>query len=162
MARKTLFISHAEKDTKLAGAMVELLKNATSIKSEDVISFSLEEAGIPSEEDFVSHIRSKIGNPESTIVLLTPNYLSSRFCLCELGTVWAISQNMIPLLVPPLEARHVTKLIPENRLHQIDDPDDLNKFIAIIQEQLGLGDLNLPRWAMEKKKFTNVVKSISS
>ncbi len=160
MAKKSVFISHAEKDMALASALTDLLKNSLSLKSEELFSISMEETGIPAGVDFVSHIRSRIGNPDTTIVLLSPNYLGSRFCLCEWGAVWALSKNMVPLLVPPLASRHVSKLITESRLIHINHLDELNKFASLLQEQLGLDNLNLPRWAMEKKKFLNSIEPI--
>ncbi len=160
MARKILYISHATKDAKLADAVATLLKSATSIAAEDLVSISLEEAGLPAGEDLVTHIEAKVGNPSSTIMLLTENYLGSRFCLCEMGAVWTMSQNIIPLIVEPIEARHLKKLLPADRLKKINDSDDLNKFIALVQEHLSLDDLNLARWAMEKKRFTSLLSSL--
>ena len=158
MSKKNLFITHAVKDKPLANALVELLRHATNIESENIISFSIEEAGLPAGEDLVSHIRNKVGLPATVVMLLTPNYLSSRFCLCEMGAVWALSENYIPLLMPPLKESHLRNIIPAARLIKMDDADDLNRLAPILQEQLGLKDLNLPRWAMEKKKFLDKVR----
>jgi hypothetical protein len=159
MAKKSLFISHAKKDRELATAIVELLLNGTSLEVGEVINASLEEAGIPAGKDFISYLKSKIGTPNASLVLLTPNYLTSRFCLCELGAVWALSEKVIPLLVPPLTSRHLQELIAENQLLTINDPDHLNSLVSVIREQLELDNLNLSRWAMEKKKFLGAIKT---
>jgi len=158
MAKKSLFISHAKKDKELAAAVADLLISGTSLEVGEVINVSLEEMGIPAGKEFISYLRSKIGTPNTSLVLLTPNYLTSRFCLCELGAVWALSEKMIPLRVPPLTARHLQELMAENLLLTINDPDHLNSLVALVSEQLELDNLNLPRWAMEKKKFINAIK----
>jgi hypothetical protein len=146
----------------LADAVAVLLEEGIAIESENVINFALEEGGIPSGEDFVAHIKSRIGNPHTTVVLFTKNYLTSRFCLTELGTVWALSENMIPLIVPPLKEKHMKDLVAMNRLVRIDHPDDLNNLASLLQDKHGLKDMNLPRWAMEKKKFIGAVKLLAS
>ena len=53
MAKKSLFISHAEKDKDLAAAVISLLKNGASLEAENVMAYSLEEEGIPAGEDFI-------------------------------------------------------------------------------------------------------------
>ena len=162
MSKKNIFISHSVKDAKLADAVAALFEKGIAVESENVINFSLEEAGIPAGEDFVAHIKSRIGNPNTAVVLLTKDYLTSRFCLTELGTVWALAQNMVPLILPPLAEKHVKGLISANRLVRLDHTDDLNKLASLLQERLGLSNMNLPRWAMEKKKVIDAVKSISN
>ncbi len=162
MAREKLYISHARRDGKLADAIVKLLRNTTSIAAEDLISISMEEAGLTAGEDLISHIEARVGRPSCTIVLLTQNYLASRFCLCEMGAVWAMSQHIIPVIVAPIETKHLRNLIPENRLNKINDSGDLNKVIALVQEYLGLDNINLPRWAMEKKQFIAQLPSLVS
>lgn len=161
MSKKNLFISHALKDRPLADALVELLRRATDMESENIVSFSLEEAGLPSGVDLVTHIRNKVGYPGSVVMLLTPNYLSSRFCLCEMGVLWALSDHYIPLLLSPLKESHLSNMIPAANLIKMDNADDLNRLAATLQQQLGLGDLVLPRWAMEKRKFVDKVKAAS-
>lgn len=158
MSKKNIYISHAMKDKPLANALVDLLRNATDIDAQNIISFSIEEAGLPSDTDLVAHIRNKVGHPATVVMLLTQNYLSNRVCLCEMGAVWALSGNYIPLLLTPLKESHLRNIIPGKNLIRMDDTDDLNRFAATLQQQLNLNDLNLPRWAMEKKKFLNKVR----
>ena len=158
MAGRKLFISHSVKDVALADAIAKLLITTTSLNAEELISLSLEETGLPADKDLISHIEDQVGKPTSTIFLLTKNYLASRFCLCEMGAVWAMSQHIMPLIVRPVETKHLMDLIPAIHLKRIDDPDDLNSFISMAHKQLDLEDINLPRWAVEKKRFISEIK----
>lgn len=160
MAQKNLFISHSVKDTKLASIVAELLQGSISVSPENIIKTALNEAGIPDGEDLISYIRSKTGTPDCVVVLLTRDYLTSRFCLCELGACWALSQNIVPLLVPPLLPKHVKELFADRGLIRIDDPDDMNRFVMQVKEQLDIEEVNLPRWAVEKKRFIDTVKGL--
>ncbi len=161
MSKNSLFISHAVKDKPLADALVEVLRRSTDMSSENIVSFSLEESGLPSGVDLVTHIRNKVGHPACVVMLLTPSYLSSRFCLCEMGAVWALSENYIPLLLSPLKESHLNNIIPAAKLIKMDNPDDLNRFASTLQQELGLAEFNLPRWAMEKRRFVERVKASS-
>lgn len=160
MPRKKLFISHAAKDKALVDALFHLIENGTTLQPSEIISLSLEAQVIPAGKDFITYVESQIQSPDLVIALLTPNYFSSRFCLCELGACWAIARNVIPLLVPPLTPQHVKEIIPAAKIRKIDSTDDLNLVATQLQQDLELGNLNLPRWAVEKKKFLALLPAL--
>ena len=54
--------------------------------------------GIPGGTNFVDHIKSQIQKPDLILLMLSPNYMESMFCLCELGAGWAMSHDMIPII----------------------------------------------------------------
>jgi len=99
--KKKIFISHAVKDKKLADSLVDLFQTGMDIKSRDIFCSSLEGLGIPSGSNFIEHIKSQLQSPEVVVALLSPNYFESQFCICELGATWAMSHELIPILVPP-------------------------------------------------------------
>lgn len=160
MSKNKLFISYAVKDKELADALVDLLETGTSLKSADVCYSSLKERGVAGGDDFITYIKSHIQNPELAIILLSPNYFANRLCLCEMGSVMAMSRNVLPILVPPLAKRHVQGIFPDTRIVKIDSTSDLNKLAAQLEEHLELVDLHLPRWAVKKKQFIASLPSI--
>jgi len=101
--QKEIFISHATKDKLLADALVDLLETAMEIPSSSIFCSSLDGLGVPSGKDFIQFIKEQIQQPKVVITLLTENYFASEFCLCELGATWAMSHNILPLLVPPID-----------------------------------------------------------
>lgn len=153
MSKKKLFISHAEKDKALAESLVALLKAATALNDADLVYSSLTRQGSPDSAGFSTYIQKQIKTPAAAILLLSPNYFANRYSLCEMGAVLALSHNTLPLLVPPLTHKHVQGVFPASQLDTIDNTDDLNKFVAKLQNHLNLGDLNLQQWAMKKKQF---------
>ncbi len=160
MSKNKLFISHAVKDKALVDALVDLFETGTSLKSADVCFSSLTEKGLVGGEDFSTYIKSHIQHPELAIIVLSPHYFANRFCLCEMGAILAMSENIIPLLVAPLTAKHVNGVFPDSRINRVDDTDDLNKLVAQLQEHLNLVDLHLPRWAVKKKQFLASLPSL--
>ncbi len=157
MSKKKLFISYVEKDKALVKAVVELLKAGTTLNDADLEYSSLTRQGSPDSEGLSAYIQKQIKTPAAAILLLTPNYFANRYGLCEMGAVLALSQNTLPLLVPPLTHKHVQGVFPASELDTIDNTDDLNKFVAKLQRALDLGELNLQQWAMKKKQFLAAV-----
>lgn len=160
MSQKKLFVSHAAKDKELADALVDLLETGTHIKSGDVFCSSLEGLGIPSGKDFITYIREQIQNPDCVILLLTPNYFSSSFCICEMGASWAMAHNMLPLLVPPLKYEDVKGVLSSTQIDKIDSSQDLSKFVTQLGQCLNLPSVNLPRWETKKKKFLKALPNL--
>jgi hypothetical protein len=149
MSKKKLFISHATKDKALAKSLVEMLVTVTPLSRSDIGYYST----APGGEDIVQYLHTRIQKPEAVIVLLSANYFSSAYSLCELGAGCAVSQHIYPLLVPPLTEQKLQSVLALKGVMRIDNTDDLNSFITQLQKQLELGELNLPRWAMSKKNF---------
>ena len=160
MSKQKLFISHALKDKSLANAIVELLVTGTTLKSSDLIYSSLGKNGTTNGEDFRSYIESKIETPTAAILLLSPNYFANRYCLCEMGALLALTQNTLPLLVPPLTEKHLQGIFSKSQIDTVDNTDDLNKFVAKLQRHLDLGDLNLQPWAIKKKQFLALLPTL--
>lgn len=161
MAKK-IFLSHAAKDKVLADYLVDLLQTGTNISHDDIFCSSLEGLGIPPGKDFIEWIKSELQQPDVVIALLTPNYLDSHFCLCELGATWAMSHNMLPLLVPPLNYNDIDGVISVTQVSKIDNDDDMNEFASHLKEYLGDSKINIARWGLKKKKFLKGLKKVLS
>lgn len=157
---RDIFISHAVKDKPLADALVDLLQLGANVNSDNVFCSSLEGLGIPSGANFVSHIKQEIQRPKVVIALISPNYLASQFCLCELGATWAMSHQMIPLLVPPLSYADVQGVMTGVQLTKVDYKDGLNQFRDQLQVALGIQGAPTARWEKKRDQFLNDLTAI--
>ncbi len=153
MAKLRLFVSYAAKDRKVAEATAELLREGLSLKSTEIACSSLEAEEMPEGVSLLEHVEGAIQGAEAVIVILSHNYYTSRFCLCELGIGWTLTRHVVPLVVPPLRRKHVSEIFSAKELRKIDDTDHLNRVLTDLQQDLGLANINLPRWAIEKKNF---------
>lgn len=97
-----IFISHATADKELVDALVDLLQTGIGVPHDQIFCTSLEGHGIPEGEDFADFIRDKLQGAGHVIMVITPRYYESAFCLCELGATWIQSGSAFPLIVPPL------------------------------------------------------------
>ncbi|MCR5868504.1 toll/interleukin-1 receptor domain-containing protein [Aquincola sp. J276] len=155
-----IFVSHAVRDKPLADALVDLLQLGLNMNSERIFCSSLEGLGIPSGANFVDHIKSEIQSPKAVIALISPNYLASQFCLCELGATWAMSHQMFPLLIPPLKYSDVQGVMTALQLTKVNHKDDLNQLRDQLQTVLSSKGAPTARWENKRDKFLNGLPSI--
>ena len=106
---KSIFISHASADKSLVECFVDVvLGNACEVKAADIFCTSLEGMKIPvGTPSFIDFIRKQIQQPKLVILIISPNYLASQFCLCEMGACWGMELPVFPIVVPPLKPSEV-------------------------------------------------------
>lgn len=155
-----IFISHAVKDKALADAVVDLLQLGLDVSASTIFCSSLESMGIPSGVDFVDHIKQEIQSPQAVIALITPNYLASQFCLCELGATWAMSHKLFPLLVKPLTYEDVKGVLVGTQLTAIDDAGRLTELRDQLISRLTLQAGGTARWEVKRDVFLDNLPQI--
>lgn len=152
VAKKGVFISHAEKDRTLAESLVDLLVGGVGLPVKEVFCTSLEGMGVPKGVPFVKFIRDELRAAELVIPVLTQNYYESVFCLCELGATWVIAKDIHPLLVPPLTYQDVQAVLTGVQLGSISSEAQLSDLRDDVACRYGL-DGATARWEMKKRKF---------
>lgn len=161
---KEIFISHAVKDEALADALVDLLQTGMGVSPDQIFCSSLESLGIPSGLNFVDYIKDAIQSPKAVLALITPNYFSSQFCLCELGATWAMSHRLFPLLVQPLTFEHVKGVLTGVQLTEISSAMQLSELRDHINTALGLKGDKSARWEVKRdaflKKLPRILKKL--
>jgi hypothetical protein len=150
---RRIFISHAVKDKKLADMFVDLITASAAVTPEEIFCTSLEGLGIPAGKDFLDVIKNELQEPELIISLISPNYLQSQFCLCELGASWAMSHNNLPLLVPPLTYADLSPVISTKQAILLNDTSALNGMLGQIIKILNKEDVNQSRWEAKRNDF---------
>ena len=116
-----IFISHAVADHKLAKLLVDFLKEAIGVPTSAIFCSSVKGHDIPLGEDFNDYIKQRIQNPKLVMLLMTPAYVESSFCLMELGAAWAQSATSFAIVVSPIEFQTVTKTLGLKQAWKITD-----------------------------------------
>ncbi|WP_386684151.1 toll/interleukin-1 receptor domain-containing protein [Loktanella sp. R86503] len=106
-----IFISHATKDKHLAEKLVDLLKEGIGVPNEAIFCSSLDGHGIPFGEDFNAYMKEQIQEPKLVLLLMTPAYMESWFCLMEVGAAWSQSHRSLAIVVPPIKFSVVTSTL---------------------------------------------------
>ena len=89
---KPVFVSHATIDRDLVAAIVDLIEDGIGVPESEIFCSSLDGYGIPTGENFINHVKAEIQEPKVVILVLTPSYFKSNFCLCEMGAAWVCSR----------------------------------------------------------------------
>ena len=100
---KKVFISHATADCELVNILIQFLNNV-GISNDDIFCTSISntlEGGL----SFVEQIKNSVQDSKIVIFLLTERFFLSCFCLAELGAAWALNQNILPIIVPPISTK---------------------------------------------------------
>ncbi|WP_157638625.1 toll/interleukin-1 receptor domain-containing protein [Burkholderia ubonensis] len=150
---KSIFISHATADASIASAIVDLIENGIGVPGEEIFCSSLEGYGIPTGENFISHIKDQIQAPDVVVLILTPNYFDSKFCLCEMGAAWAKSHRIFPILVPPLEYGDVKDVITATQVAKIDNDIKYNELRDYLTSKLSFQSKSSTKWDTERRRF---------
>lgn len=128
-----IFISHAVADKVLADKFVSFLKEAIGVPSTSIFCSSVDGHGIPLGDDFNEYMKKQIQKPKLVILLMTPRYMESWFCLMELGATWAISLNPLPIIVPPVQFNVISSTLGLKQGWKIEDHAKLNDLRAKIK-----------------------------
>ncbi|MBY0063559.1 toll/interleukin-1 receptor domain-containing protein [Priestia aryabhattai] len=129
---KEIFISHAAADKPLVDGFVRFIRLGMDISNKNIFCITYNKGEIPSGDSFTEHIKININSAKIVILLITPNFLNSNFCMAELGAAWAMNKKIIPIIVPPLRfdslERTPLKAKQGIRLEEIDIfADELQK-----------------------------------
>jgi hypothetical protein len=154
MSQPAIFISHAGADKALATQFTLFLREAIGVREADIFCSSVPGQGIPHAENFNVYIKDKIQHPKLVILLMTPAYMESWFCLMEMGAAWVQSAKTAAVVVPPVAFGAVTGLLGPVQAWKIENHIGLVDLKALIVEQVA--DLE-PRsehtWDAKRKQW---------
>lgn len=128
-----IFISHAVTDKDLADKFVAFLKEAIGVPAKSIFCSSIDGQNIPLGVDFNEYMREKIQKPKLVILLMTPSYMESWFCLMELGATWAQSLKALPIVVPPIKFNVVSSTLGLRQGWSIDNVGKLNDLRDVVR-----------------------------
>lgn len=99
-SKKLLFISHAEKDSKLVEKFVDMLYDM-GISEKSMFCSSISEIGVPIKENIYDYLRNLLDSEQVIpIFMLSDNYYASAACLNEMGAVWIKQKDYFTFLLP--------------------------------------------------------------
>ncbi|MES3110094.1 toll/interleukin-1 receptor domain-containing protein [Sphingomonas aurantiaca] len=106
-----IFISHASADADLARLLTRFLKEAVGVPGSAIFCSSVDGHRVPKGHDFNTYLQTAIAEPKLVLLLMTPSYMESEFCLMELGAAWAKGSNRLPIIVPPISPAEINRTL---------------------------------------------------
>jgi len=137
---KEIFISHSSKNRDIIDELVGFMQNTLNI-TKDKIFCSSYSGTLKYGEAFIPQIKDNIIGCKLVILLVSTEFLSSPFCMAELGAVWALNQNIFPIIIPPvtIEQYNQTPLMGIQALSLTDS----NVANTLIKKMVGCGLVDL-------------------
>ena len=132
----TLFISHSSKDEELTRCLLETIKTFYEIPDDSIRASSLVGYQLQGGSNIAATLQTEIRHAKAVIGILTPNSMASPWVLWELGAVWGLVANFVPVVAGlgeanpagPLAAAHVWRL---------GDIDDVRSSLDEVGRHLG-------------------------
>jgi hypothetical protein len=154
VARKQgrIFVSHAEKDKKLAEGFVDLLEYGMGVRHEAIVYTSRETQAVTPGAYFGEYLRQAINDCELFICLVSTNLYASKFALCELGAAWGARKTIIPVLVPPLGPKDLEAVLEGVHGVELLEQDKLTGLYDLVRERLTIS-ADASRWSLRVRRF---------
>lgn len=92
-----IFISHSGDDEELVNMFRDLLIQDFHINQNEIFCSS-----IVVGEDFNIKIKENLQASKVVLLLITPNFMKSNYCLMEMGAAWINKDYIVPIITPPL------------------------------------------------------------
>ncbi|TAW15069.1 toll/interleukin-1 receptor domain-containing protein [Rhizobium ruizarguesonis] len=150
---RSVFVSHATKDAAIAAEIVELIEDGIGVPEAEIFCSSLDGYSIPTGKNFVTFMKEQMLEPKVVILLLTPAYFESKFCLSELGAAWVKSHYIFPILVPPLGYDDVKDVLLGTQVSRITDDIKFNELRDHLVKEVSLDAKSSTKWDVKRRAF---------
>ncbi len=156
----SIFISHAIADKHLVDRFFDLLQTGCSLAQNNIDCTSVEGAGIKTGNEFIVWIKDHLKTSDLVILIVTPNYFASKFCMAEMGAAWATDRQVFPIILENLP-RYICVVMLGRQTALLNNPglDELRDQIVKLFPET---NSNTPRWNIKKEKFLSDITEILS
>lgn len=158
---KKIFISHSKKDEQIVKNFTDdILIGCLGFHHTDIFCTSLDGMKIKSGQDWRNQIKESLVDAKIVFLIITPNYKSSEMCQNELGAVWLLEKEVLPVIVEPINYSSVGILQEINQIEKLLDEKCLDRIKDIIEDTFGnaIRKTKTDRWTDKKREFITKTK----
>ncbi len=155
-----VFVSYSTKNEKLLQKFIEFMRLGMGVEKRDIFCTVFSNA-LPTGDEFVREIKEKMEQCEVVISLITEEYLSSKFCVMEMGAAWALSKHFFPLIMVSHQKLNDTPLMGI-QMRKLGDEQDLSTvyeelYHCGVVQRLQIADFNskLPEFCRYVEQESN-------
>lgn len=156
---KSVFISHAVRDKAIVEHLVDLIEDGIGVPENEIFCSSLDGYGIPTGDNFITYIKSQMQQPKVVILLLTPSYFESHFCVSELGAAWVMSHKVFPIIVPPLSYDAIKDVLTGTQAININDDIKYHELKGHLVESIEFQPKSAIKWDTKRRAFLKNIKA---
>jgi hypothetical protein len=152
----SVFISHSHHDGALVELLIDLLRAALNLPSQEIRATSVDGFRLPGGSNTDEQLKREVQDATVLIGVISVASLQSAYVMFELGARWGAEKPMIPLLVDveaevlggPLKGLNTLSCRSSAQLHQL------------VEEIAGHLGMNLDRAAVYQKYVEKILKSV--
>jgi hypothetical protein len=136
-----IFVSHRESEQQIAMLLVEFLLAAIDIDDDAIRCTSVPGHQLPFGETIGSRLKADIHASSGVYTILTPESLTSKWVLFELGASWGLGKMVVPILGQGLRPADLPGPLSAYPCVQIDASDAAARLLdstSQLAKQLGL------------------------
>ena len=137
-----VFISHSSNDVEVAKALIDLLRKALNLKSDEIRCTSVAGYGMPGGASVDETLKSEVHDAELLIGIITPASMMSAYVMFELGARWGAGKPMIPLLASGATPKHLEG--PLAGINALDSSKD-SQVYRLVEDSAGYLHVKLDR-----------------
>jgi Histidine-specific methyltransferase, SAM-dependent/TIR domain len=157
-----VFISHASADRRLVDEFRDKIVHLGSgVGAQDVFYSSGPDTGVPSGEDLNAYVRRQARDARLVIVVLTPAFERSAYCIAELGAAWASSTPgaLFPIKVPAMSNMDLGGVLRGVAVRSMDDPAALDELHQRLVDAVG-GQSNAQTWGNQRARWVDALAGL--
>jgi hypothetical protein len=146
-------VSHAWADRELSDLFVEkILRLGCGIPADQIIYTSRASMGVPGGSDFRTYIRDRAEGASLVIAIISDAFLSSAFCMNEIGAAWVLGKDFYPIAAPSLPYSKLDGVLPGLQINRMDTPGVLDDLAERVANALAV-PRNSAEWGSYAKEF---------
>jgi hypothetical protein len=150
--KSKVFISHSSKDADIVEEIVELLE-VIGLSNREIFCTSFEGYGLNLGDNFLEKIKENLSSKNLVLFILTENFFNSPVCMCEMGATWILSQEHIPILIPPLDYSDIKGVISSTQGFKINEILKINSLKEMIEDKFNLEKRPENIWERKRDKI---------
>lgn len=157
-----IFVSHSSRDKALVDEFIDkILRLGCNVPPDEIYCSSKEGMKTRPGEIWVRDLKHKMQGAKVILLLLSPNYYDSVYCLAELGATWVLDNiRVYPIVIPPLDISKIEGVIQELQSGMINSDEHLDNLREMISEVAELPIKNLADWTKQRKTFIDTIDTL--
>lgn len=157
-----IFVSHASADQKMVDMFVETVVQAGSgVLDQELFYSSRPDVGVPAGEDLNAYVRAWAHGADLVIAVITPAFVTSRYCVAELGAAWAASSGtLFPMLAPGITHKDLDGVLSGVMVRTLDERGALDQ---LHDRLVGFTERAVPaaRWGRQRERWLEALPELA-
>lgn len=129
-----VFISHSEKDEKIAESLISYLQSALPLVDDDIRCTSVPGHKFPFGKSIAEILRDDLALAPTLIVLVTGESINSTWVMFELGAAWGLKKDIVPILSPGIQIKDLPSLLSNVTCILIEKPDASSRLSGLVNQ----------------------------